>query len=200
VSYRVLQLAERYDFIIVEDDVCADLDMSKRRSLACMDQLNRVVYITSYSKSISPKLRVGFVVADADAIEDMTQIKMMTGLTSCEFTERLALELLNEGRYRKQIKVLKEQVASARESVAHRLRGAGLELFADADCGLFIWAKHPAFEDSLKLCNMALQSNLLLAPGHLFMVGGQSSPWIRFNVGFSDNHKLYEYLAQVTPE
>jgi len=195
VGHRVLQLADRYDFIIVEDDVCADLDMEGRRSLACLDQLRRVIYVTSYSKSVSPKLRVGFVVADPDAIEDMTQIKMMTGLTSCEFTERLTLELLNEGRYRKQIKSLKDQLNGARESVTRGLQTAGLEIFVDSSSGLFIWARHPKFADCAPLCNEALERNVLLAPGHLFMVDGQPSPWMRFNVGYSDSVQLFDFLA-----
>lgn len=195
VGHRVLQLADRYDFIIVEDDVCADLDMEGRRSLACLDQLRRVIYVTSYSKSVSPKLRVGFVVADPDAIEDMTQIKMMTGLTSCEITERLTLELLNEGRYRKQIKALKDQLSGARESVTRGLQAAGLEIFVDSNSGLFIWARHPKFPDCAPLCNEALERNVLLAPGHLFMVEGQASPWMRFNVGYSDSVQLFDFLA-----
>lgn len=195
VGFRVLQLADQYDFVIVEDDVCADLDMEGRRSLACLDQLRRVIYITSYSKSVSPKLRVGFVAADPDAIEDMTQIKMMTGLTSCEITERLTLDLLNEGRHRKQIKSLKDQLAAARASVMRGLQSGGLEIFSESGSGLFIWARHPKFHDSAPLCNEALERNLLLAPGHLFMVDGRPSPWMRFNVGYSDSPQLYDFLA-----
>jgi DNA-binding transcriptional MocR family regulator len=195
VAFRVLQLADRHDFIVVEDDVCADLDPEPRRSLACLDQLRRVIYITSYSKSVSPKLRVGFVAADPDAIEDMTQIKMMTGLTSCEVTERLTLELLNEGRYRKQIRSLKDQCAAAREAVTLGLQSAGLDVFAAPGAGLFIWARHPHFNDSAHLCNEALERNLLLAPGHLFMIEGQPSPWMRFNVGYSNSPQLFEFLA-----
>lgn len=195
VSHRILQLADRYDFVIVEDDVCVDLDTSSRRSLACLDQLRRVIYVTSYSKSISPKLRVGFVVADQSAIEDMTQIKMMTGLTSSEINERLVLELLMEGRYRKQIKSLKDNLSAARESVGNGLTAAGMEIFAEANAGLFLWARHPKFSDSAALCNAALDNNLLLAPGHLFMINGQPSPWMRFNVGYSNSDALYRFLA-----
>ncbi|MFL6631636.1 MAG: PLP-dependent aminotransferase family protein, partial [Massilia sp.] len=196
VSHRILQLADRYDFVVVEDDVCVDLDMEGRRSLACLDQLRRVIYVTSYSKSVSPKLRVGFVVADQSAIEDMTQLKMMTGLTSSEINERLVLEMLMEGRYRKQIKSLKDNLSAARESVGQRLIEAGMEIFAESSSGLFLWAKHPKFADSSLLCNAALDSNLLLAPGHLFMVDGQVSPWIRFNMGYSNSAALYQFLAE----
>jgi DNA-binding transcriptional MocR family regulator len=195
-AHHVLRLAERHDFIVVEDDVCADLDIGAGRSLACLDQLNRVIYVTSFSKSISPHLRTGFIAADPDAIEDLTQIKMMTGLTSSEITERLTLEILNEGRHRKQIKSLKEKLSEAQGRVCRQLVQAGMQLFAEPQSGLFVWARHPAFHDSSLLCNEALDTNLLLAPGHLFMVDGRPSPWIRFNVGFSDRPELFAFLRQ----
>ena len=176
--------------------MCADLDIGARRSLACLDQLNRVIYLTSFSKSISPRLRTGFIAADPDAIEDLTQIKMMTGLTSSEITERLTLEILNEGRHRKQIRALQDRLAQAQDRVCRRLSECGLQLFAEPHSGLFAWARHPAFDDSSLLCNDALEANLLLAPGHLFMEGGQPSPWMRFNVGFSDRPELFDFLRR----
>lgn len=195
-AHRVLQLADRFDFIVVEDDVSADLDTGTRRSLACLDQLNRVIYLTSFSKSVSPRLRTGFIAADHDAIEDLTQIKMTTGLTSSEITERLTLEILNEGRHRKQIKSLRERMSEAQDRVCRQLLQSGLQLFAEPQSGLFVWARHPAFDDSSRLCNEALDANLLLAPGHLFMVNGQASPWMRFNVGFSERPELFEFLRR----
>lgn len=193
-THRVLQLADRFNFIVVENDVSADLDVDARRSLACLDQLNRVIYLTSFSKSISPRLRTGFIAADPDAIEDLTQIKMMTGLTSSEITERLTLEILNEGRHRKQIRALRDKLSAAQESVCRQLVQSGLQLFTAPQSGLFVWARHPGFEDSSFLCNEALDANLLLAPGHLFMESRQASPWMRFNVGFSDRPELFAFL------
>lgn len=195
-THRVLQLAERFNFIVVEDDVSADLDVDGRRPLACLDQLNRVIYLTSFSKSISPRLRTGFIAADPDAIEDLTQIKMMTGLTSSEITERLTLEILNEGRHRKQIKSLREKLTEAQGRVYRQLTQAGMQVFAEPQSGLFLWARHPAFDDSSLICNEALEANFLLAPGHLFMVNGQPSPWMRFNVGFSNSPELIDFLRR----
>lgn len=196
-AHRILQLAERHDFVVVEDDVCADLDSAARRSLACLDQLQRVIYLTSFSKSISPRLRVGFIAAHQDAIEDITQIKMTTGLTSSEMTERLTYEILTEGRFRKHIRALRERLGEAQENAARRLEQAGLELFDAPKAGLFLWARHPLVEDSAELCNRAIESDLLLAPGHLFMIEGQTTPWMRFNAGFSDNARLYEFFESL---
>ncbi|MCL4183279.1 MAG: PLP-dependent aminotransferase family protein [Burkholderiaceae bacterium] len=196
-AHRVLQLADRHDFVVVENDVCADLDTQSRRSLACLDQLERVIYLTSFSKSISPRLRVGFVVAHPDAVEDLTQIKMMTGLTSPELSERLAHEILTEGRHRKQVRALRNRLAAAQEQTCRRLEQAGLVLFDTPRAGLFAWARHPGHADSAPLCYAAIESDLLLAPGHLFMTEDQPTPWMRFNVAFSDQAALYRFLENL---
>jgi DNA-binding transcriptional MocR family regulator len=193
-AHRVLQLADRHDFFVVEDDVCADLNIEPRKSLACLDQLNRVIYLTSFSKSISPQLRVGFIAAHPDAIEDITQIKMTTGLTSSEITERLTHEILIEGRHRKHIKTLRDRLAKAQEETCHRLEQAGLEIFTEPKAGLFVWAKIPDIDDSSSICYDAIESNILLAPGHLFLTQGERSPWLRFNAAFSESSDIYKFL------
>ena len=52
--------------------------------MASLDQLKRVVYISSFSKTISPNLRVGYMAGHPELIEDLAQLKMIAGLTSAE--------------------------------------------------------------------------------------------------------------------
>ena len=87
--YRVLQLAEKYDVTLVENDIYSDLDPRPHPSFASLDQLNRVVYISSFSKTISPNLRVGYMAGNPELIEDLAQLKMISGLTSAELSERI---------------------------------------------------------------------------------------------------------------
>ncbi|MCS5516664.1 PLP-dependent aminotransferase family protein [Pseudomonas qingdaonensis] len=97
VAHRLLQLAEKYDFLIVENDIYADLDPSDQQALAGMDQLARVIYVASFSKSIAPSLRVGFVAAHRDLIDELVPLKMASGLTTSAIAEELALEVLLQG-------------------------------------------------------------------------------------------------------
>ena len=77
--HRVVQLAEKHDFLVVENDIYADLDPEPRPSLASLDQLQRVIYISSFSKTISPNIRVGYLAASPDLLEDLAQLKMISG-------------------------------------------------------------------------------------------------------------------------
>ena len=192
--HRVVQLAEKHQLLLVENDIYADLDPEPRPSLASLDQLQRVVYISSFSKTISPNLRVGYVAAHPDMLEDLAQLKMISGLTSSEFAERLAYGALVDGRWRKHLRGLRERLALAHQGVAHQLEGLGFELFCEPKAGMFLWARHPALQNSTELAYQAAESGILLGPGHLFSTDLAPSPWLRFNVAFSQAPELWDFL------
>ncbi|BCO26369.1 histidinol-phosphate aminotransferase [Rhodoferax lithotrophicus] len=194
--HRVMQLADKHDFLVVENDIYADLDPEPRPSLASLDQLNRVIYISSFSKTISPNIRVGYVAANPDLLEDLAQLKMISGLTSSEFSERLAHGALTDGRCRKHVKSLRERLAKVHVQAASKLLKVGFEIFHEPKAGIFLWAKHPALPDSGELAYKASEQDILLGPGHLFSPELRTSPWLRFNVIFCTEPALFTFLEE----
>ncbi|WP_088279474.1 PLP-dependent aminotransferase family protein [Ideonella sp. A 288] len=192
--HRVLQLAEKHDVVIVENDIYADLDPEPRPSLASLDQLSRVVHVSSFSKTVSPNLRVGYVVAHPDLLEDLAQLKMISGLTSSEFGERLAYGALTEGRWRKHLKGLRERLGKAQERVGRRLDDLGFEIFAEPKAGMFLWARHADMPDAAEASNKAAEHDILLGPGHLFSAELTPTPWMRFNVAFCEDERVFAFL------
>ncbi len=195
--HRVLQLAEKYDFMVVENDIYADLDPGVHPSLASLDQLKRVIYIGSFSKTISPNIRVGFMAASASLLEEMTRLKMFSGLTSSEYTERLAYGALIDGRWRKHIKTLRDRLARAQQQLATQLLQAGFALFTEPKAGMFLWACHPSVQNAAELAYKAAERDILLGPGHLFSVDLEPSPWLRFNVAWSQDEATQAFLADM---
>ncbi|MES2937825.1 MAG: PLP-dependent aminotransferase family protein [Pseudomonadota bacterium] len=194
--HRVLQLAEKYDFVIVENDIYVDLDPEPRPSLASLDQLQRVVYISSFSKTISPNIRVGYMAAQADLLEDMAQLKMLSGLTSSEFTERLAYGALVDGRWRKHLKHVRERLAEAHQHTSEQLLALGFELFCEPKAGMLLWARHPAMPNAAELSYKAAEHDIMMGPGHLFTTDLAPSPWIRFNVAFCMDGAVFAFLRE----
>ncbi len=195
--HRLLQLAEKYDFVVVENDIYADLDPETRPSLASLDQLKRVVYIGSFSKTISPNLRVGYLAAGPLLLDELARLKMLSGLTSSEFTERLAFGALIDGRWRKHLKTLKDRLARAQQLLATQLLAAGFELFTEPKAGMFLWARHPAVQNAAELAYKAAEQDILLGPGHLFSVDLEPSPWLRFNVAWAQDEAVQRFLGEV---
>ncbi len=194
--HRVLQLAEKHDMPVVENDIYADLDTDARASLASLDHLKRVVYIGSYSKTISPNIRVGYLVAHPGLLDELAQLKMVSGLTSSDLNERLAFGTLTEGRWRKHLKSLRDRLAHAHGVVGQRLNELGFELFSEPKAGMYLWARHPDLPDCIELSERALACGMLLGPGHLFLAEPRPTGWLRFNVAFSDDERLYRFLSE----
>jgi len=194
--FRLLQLAEAHELTLVENDIYADLDPEPRPSLASLDQLRRVVHIGSFSKTVSPNLRVGYLVARPELLDSLAQLKMVSGLTSSDLTERLAFGALTEGRWRKHLKSLRDRLAEAHGRVSARLIDLGFELFHEPKAGMYLWARHPDLLDSAELSKLAAGDGIMLGPGQLFLVEPHPTGWLRFNVAFSDDERLYGFLAR----
>jgi DNA-binding transcriptional MocR family regulator len=194
--HRVLQLADRHGLTIVENDLYVDLDPDPRPSLASLDQLARVVYVGSFSKTISPNLRVGWLAAHPALVDELAQLKMISGLTSSAFSERLILGALTEGRWRKHLNSLRARLAQAHEGCAETLSRLGFELFNEPKAGMFLWARHPAVADPVALSNRAAQHDIMLGPGHQFSATLEPSAWMRFNVAFAEDPRLAAFLER----
>ena len=159
VAIRVLQAAERHNFVVVEDDIFCDLQTKTTPRLATLDQLNRVVYVRSFSKTLSGSLRVGFVACAEDIANELADIKMLTSITTSQFTERLVYLMLVDGHYRKYLSRLHERLGEARLDVVRAFERIGLDLFLEPADGMFIWARFPHIEHSLALGNITARRN-----------------------------------------
>jgi DNA-binding transcriptional MocR family regulator len=196
VAFKVLQAAERHNFMIVEDDIFCDLQARITPRLATLDQLHRVIYVRSFSKTLSGSLRVGFIACAQDIVKELADIKMLTSVTTSQFTERLIYLMLVNGHYRKYLSRLHERLAEARLNVAQAFERIGLELFVEPRDGMFVWARFPQIEDSLALAEASQGDGIMLAPGAVFRPHLERSPWMRFNVTLCDDPRVLRWLER----
>jgi DNA-binding transcriptional MocR family regulator len=117
VAFKVLRAAECHNFVVVEDDIFCDLQAKVMPRLATLDQLNRVIYVRSFSKTLSGSLRVGFIACAENIANELADIKMLTSITTSQFTERLVYLMLVNGHYRKYLSRLHERLGEARLNV-----------------------------------------------------------------------------------
>ena len=196
VAFKVLQAAERHDFMIVEDDIFSDLQVKTTPRLATLDQLKRVIYVRSFSKTLSGSLRVGFTACAQDIAYELADIKMLTSIATSQFTERLVYLMLVDGRYRKFLSRLHARLGEARLNVVRAFERIGLELFAEPTDGMFVWARFPHVEDSLTLADASQHDGIMLAPGAVFRPHLERSPWMRFNVTVCEDTRVQAWLQR----
>jgi DNA-binding transcriptional MocR family regulator len=192
----VLKLAERHNFLIVEDDTFADLHPGPTTRLATLDQLDRIIYVGGFSKTLSCNMRVGFLACQPDLAAALTDVKLLSSLTTPEFNERLVYLMLVEGHYRKYAERLQGRLAEAMAGTLRMLERVGLEIYTEPKGGMFAWAMVPGLEDAAALADRAAREDILLAPGKVFRPQMQASPWLRFNVAYARDKRLERFLVQ----
>ncbi|MCS3469063.1 DNA-binding transcriptional MocR family regulator [Pseudomonas sp. JUb42] len=197
-AYRLLRLAEEYDFNIVENDTYADFLDTPSTRIAALDQLHRVFYVGSFSKTLSAAARVGFIAAPEAAVRDLCSLKMITSITSSQINERLVFHALTEGHYRRSLERLRTRLAERLAHTEALLESMGFELFCRPLGGKFVWARHPAYESSDEIWRLAAAAGIVLAPGKVFRSGMPQTPWFRLNVCCTDEPALLAFLQSIS--
>ena len=189
--FKLLRLAEQYDFRIIEDALSALCHPGGPPRLAGLDQLDRVIFTTSFSKILSPRLRVGFLAGHKDLIRDVADLKLLTQSASSEYAEQLVCEVIDQGNYRKYRRRLFARIQKARIAAVRRLETLGLGPVDDRTHGLFAWLDIPGFADTTALAEAAIERSMLLAPGALFRPNMEPSSKMRFNVAFCQDDAVF---------
>lgn len=195
VAHRVLMLAERHDLTIVEDDVFADFEPQPTPRLAALDGLQRVIYVGSFSKSLSASVRVGHLAARADWIGPLVDLKLATAFEPGHFSAGLLHLLLAGGSYQRHMRGLRSRLGEAMGRVLERLQQLGLQPWLRPQAGMFVWCALPAGIDAAALAQHALQAHrMVLAPGNGFSPLPAAAGYMRFNVAQCLNPAVWPAL------
>jgi DNA-binding transcriptional MocR family regulator len=201
-AFQVLRLAEEHDFMIVEDDIYCDMHpgaaVQAATRVAALDQLQRVIYLGGFSKTLSANLRVGFIAAAPDLARHLADRKMLSTLTTSEIGERVVYKILSEGHYRKHTERLRNRLDGARDKTVRQLERLGLDTGIPTPAGMFIWVN--AGRDTNVMAEKAMAQGYLLAPGSLFSPNQLPSTFMRINVASMEDAGIWAFLKRKLDE
>jgi len=195
-AFRILRLAEEYDFIVVEDDIYGDLCPPgyPATRLASLDQLKRVIYLGSFSKTLAANLRVGFVACAPEIAQAIADQKMLVNMTTPELNERVLYKILTEGHYRRHVERVRARLDGVRDKACRMLERTGLRLFLTPGAGMFVWADTGVDADAMAAAGH--EAGFLLTPGSLFSPQQSPTTWMRFNVANCNDPALPVFLTE----
>ena len=196
-AYRLLSAASAHDLTLIEDDIFADFEPEPSSRLAVLDGLSRVIRIGSFSKTLSASIRCGYIAARADWIEGLVDLQVATcfGGPSPVVTELIA-GVLAGGGYRKHMEDLRQRLARARRKMVSRLEPLAIRPWLMPRGGFYLWCCLPEGQDSAALARLAVEENVVLAPGNVFSVSQTASSFMRFNVAQSDDPRIVAILRR----
>jgi DNA-binding transcriptional MocR family regulator len=193
--HRLLMLAERFGFDIVEDDVCADLAPAGAPRLAQFDGLQKVLYVSSFSKVLSPSVRVGFLALASKHLRSLLTNKVRSVLGTSVLAEAAVLAALLSGRFPRHLLRLRSRLARHRQLAHSALARHGFTVPSPSADGIFIWALTPPELDIEEIASRALDHSIGLAPGRLFSPTGAAMPFTRLNAAYTSETALERILS-----
>lgn len=197
-AYGVLRIAEQHDFIVVEDDTYGELHPGQPIRLAALDQLNRVIHVGGFSKTLAANLRVGYVAATPTIIQALTDLKILTALPTGELGERTVHRILAEGHYRRHLARVRARVDQERERSLKALLKLGVKVSEPPPAGMFVWGD--CGRDSERMARRGAERGLVLAPGSLFSPGQMPSTWMRFSAATASNISALRIIGSLLDE
>lgn len=166
---KLLQLAKKYRFCILEDDYDFDFhyDSHPILPLASADEGNHVVYVGSLSKVFSPALRVGYVVAPKAVIQSMAALRRIVDRQGDNLLEAAIATMLRDGELQRHLKKAQKVYHRRRDLFCEGLQSAlgDLVSFQKPTGGLAVWAKFDPKVPLPALARACKQQGLLLSDG-----------------------------------
>jgi DNA-binding transcriptional MocR family regulator len=197
-AFQVLKIAEQHDFTIVEDDIYCDMHpgtaVQPATRIAALDQLNRVIYLGGFSKTLAANLRVGFIATSQELAKHLADRKMLSTLTTSEIGERVVYKVLSEGHYRKHVDRLRAKLDGVRDKTVRQLERVGLTIDPGTPAGMFVWVETGC--NTNVLTEKAMEQGYLLAPGSLFSPSQLPSTRMRVNVATMSDLGVLRFLEQ----
>ncbi|MGB9095539.1 aminotransferase class I/II-fold pyridoxal phosphate-dependent enzyme, partial [Erwinia sp.] len=194
-AHRLLKMADAANLVIIEDDIFADLEMSPAPRLAAFDGLSQVIFIGSFSKTVSASVRCGFITGRADWIENLTDFKIATSFSGGRMAAELLLTAMTDSGYRRHMETVRHRLAQAMDHTVAKLKLLGINPWLVPQAGMFLWCQLPAGTDAADVSRRCLQEGVVLAPGNTFSQLQTAGTYMRFNVSQCADERIFKILG-----
>ena len=206
---RLVELADHYGVPIIEDDPYGQLRFAGEHllPLAALDAKARrqkaysgnVIYISTFSKTLAPGLRLGWVVAPAEVLQRLVLAKQGADLHTGTFVQMVAYETARGGFLDRHVRHIRAVYRERRDAILAALKRhmpPGVS-WTEPEGGLFIWAVLPEDLDAVSLLPEAVEHGVAFVPGTCFFDNGSGKNTMRLNFSFMPPGKIEEGIKRL---
>ena len=192
---KLYELAKKYSVLIVEDNPYGDLRYSGEflPAIKTMDSENIVLYAGSFSKVVSPGMRVAYVIAPQQIIQKMTVCKQGSDVHTNIWSQMVCYEFMTKYDFEKHLENLRTIYRKKAQFCMDLLDKYCVPniTYDKIDGGLFIWCKLPHNVDMLDFCKKAIENKVCVVPGNAFLTDeNQVSHGFRINFSTPTDEQL----------
>lgn len=212
--HELVLLADKYGIPIIEDDPYGQLRYEGEHlpTLLVLDRENlrrdsgysigNVIYLSTFSKTLAPGLRLGWIVAPPDVITKLVQLKQGADLHTSTFNQFVAYEVARDGFLDEHVKTIRKVYRERRDVMLEALQ----EFFppevtwTHPKGGLFLWVTLPEIVDCKKLFESALKENVAFVPGDSFYApnGHRTNSHMRLNFSNAQPEQIREGIRRLS--
>lgn len=198
----LLQLAAKHKVVVVEDDPYSDLRFTDEEPvpLAAMDaDGNHVIYISTFSKTVAPGVRIGWLTGPKDVIRMAALSKQSTDLHTSSIDQRALYYFLQDFPFRQHVERLRRQYKHRLQVMQGYLSKDGQHEFewVEPQGGMFLWLSMKGSIDTAELLKAALQEGVAFVPGASFFVGHPVQNALRLNYTHATPEVIEEGMGRL---
>lgn len=196
---RIVEMLNQKDIPIIEDDIYAELYFGKKRpsTFKKYDAKGLVLSCSSFSKTLAPGLRIGWILADERFRQRVQKLKSVVSISTSNLDQFVLARFLESGGYDRHLrslrKALHHQVSSMACSIQkhfpHNTR------LAIPEGGTFLWVGLPGGIDGLSVFEKAMENNIAVLPGVACSASEHYKSYLRINCGYPFLERMEEGIA-----
>lgn len=198
---KLIEIAHNHDIVIVEDDPYGKLrfDIDHIRPIKSFDDEGRVIYLSTFSKILSPGFRIAWAIASEELLRKMIICKQALDLCTSTFTQTMVNEFIKSGSLDLHIMKICELYKPKRDAMIDAMK----QYFPD-DCvcnkpkgGMFAWVTLPKGIDTEIMFLDALKEKVAYVHGKAFCVDGSGGRSMRLNFSYASSENITEGIRRL---
>lgn len=197
----IARMAATHGLVVVEDDPYGKLRYSGTEipPIKHWDETGRVIYASTFSKTIAPGFRLGWVAAAPEIFSRLLILKQASDLHTSSFDQRVAYTFLTENDQRAHLEIIRNAYGErfgVMDAALRKEMPAGY-VWTKPEGGMFLWITGPAGLDGLKLLERAIKHQVAFVPGRDFFPADAGANYLRLNFSNSTPDRIREGVRRL---
>lgn len=192
----LVEMANKYDLPIVEDNAYGELRFDGERipSIKSLDTQGRVLYLGSFSKILSPGLRIGWLCSSEEISPKFEFIKYGADLETTELTQDIIERFLSKNDLDEHLNKIKAVYKRRRDLIIKEIKNYFPEKakYYYPEGGMFVWVELPENINTRELLKKAVSKKVAFVPGGSFYPSGDCESSLRLNFSTMEDEKISE--------
>ncbi len=200
---KLIELANKYDVLVLEDNPYGDLRFRGEDvpTIKSLDTEGRVIYAGSFSKILSPGMRLGYIIGDAEILGKIEILKQVNDVHTPVLTQMMCVEFMkkyNIDEYIEKNRELYGKKCDVMLKAMEKYFPEGKVKWTVPDGGIFMWCECPGIEDISPVVDKALEKKVAIVPGSNFAIDNKApSNMFRLNYSSATPEKIEEGIMRL---